>query len=150
MRTVLSGGPMEKPFLIIALILFVVVTIVFPPKCAAVDNNAGIANPASVNCIKKDGTLSIQKRGDLGEYGICMFEDNQQCEEWAMFRGECPVGGVRVADYVTAAARFCVITGGTYSSTGKEKTEQEEGSCTFQNNICDAREYYKGTCNKKQ
>jgi predicted metal-dependent phosphoesterase TrpH len=30
---------------------------------------------------------------DGGEYGICVFEDNRQCEEWALFRGECPAGG---------------------------------------------------------
>jgi len=57
------------------------------------DNKTGIANPASVNCIDKGGVLSIQKRGDGGEYGICIFEDNSQCEEWALFRGECSAGG---------------------------------------------------------
>jgi putative hemolysin len=60
------------------------------------DSKTGIANPASVNCINKGGTLSIQKRGDGGEYGICTFEDNWQCEEWALFRGECPAGGKKV------------------------------------------------------
>ena len=45
---------------------------------------ATIANPASENCIKQGGTLSIVARGDGGQYGICTFEDNRQCEEWAM------------------------------------------------------------------
>jgi len=35
-----------------------------------------------------------------------------QCEEWAMARGECPVGGVKVSGYNTSAARYCAITGG--------------------------------------
>ena len=53
-------------------------------------------NPASENCTEKGGTLSIEKRGDGGEYGVCIFEDNMQCEEWALMRGECPVGGVTI------------------------------------------------------
>ena len=64
-------------------------------KPAQLQKTAGrIANPASVNCIKHGGTLSIRERGDGGEYGVCMFTDNRQCEEWAMFRGKCPVGGL--------------------------------------------------------
>lgn len=55
-------------------------------------SKTGIANPASVNCINKGGSLSIQKGADGGEYGICTFKDGQQCEEWAFFRGECPAG----------------------------------------------------------
>ncbi|MCX5814250.1 MAG: DUF333 domain-containing protein [Proteobacteria bacterium] len=134
---------MKQFFFITTSILFLVSVIVFPIHCF------GMANPASVNCINKGGTLSIQKRGDLGEYGICIFEDNRQCEEWAMFRGECPVGGVKITGYITPAAKFCVITGGTYTPTGDSGTEKEEGSCTFKNNICDAWEYYNGKCNKK-
>jgi putative hemolysin/predicted metal-dependent phosphoesterase TrpH len=57
------------------------------------DSKTSIANPASVNCINKGGVLSIQKSADGGEYGICIFKDNRQCEEWALFRGECPAGG---------------------------------------------------------
>ena len=64
-----------------------------------------IANPASENCAKQGGTLVIQKRGDGGEYGVCMFEDNRQCEEWAMLRGECPVGGIKITGYITPAAK---------------------------------------------
>ncbi len=75
------------------------------------DAKSAIANPASVNCIDKGGTLSIQKRGDGGEYGICIFEDNRQCEEWALFRGECPAGGIKITGYVTPAARYCAIPG---------------------------------------
>jgi putative hemolysin len=31
-----------------------------------------------------------------GQYGVCFFEDNRQCEEWALLRGDCPVGGKKV------------------------------------------------------
>ena len=106
-----------------------------------------IANPASENCVKQGGTLVIQQRGDGGQYGMCVFEDNRQCEEWAMFRDECPVGGIEIAGYVTPAAQYCAITGGTYQVTGKGNTDQEQGTCTFQNGrTCDAGDYYAGIC----
>ncbi len=127
-------------------IAFLILTIAFPVGCAGMDKVA-IANPASVNCVKKGGTLSIQKRGDGGEYGICIFEDNRQCEEWAMFRGECPIGGVKVAGYVTPAARICVITGGTYQATGNNNMDNEQGTCTFKKGtVCDAWDYFNGKC----
>lgn len=107
-----------------------------------------IANPASENCAKQGGTLAIQKRGDGGEYGVCMFEDNRQCEEWAMLRGECPVGGIKITGYVTPAAQYCAITGGEYQVTGNSSTDQEQGTCTFKNGqTCDAWDYFAGNCN---
>lgn len=48
-----------------------------------------IANPASTYCIENGGTLEI-RTNDEGEYGVCVFE-TFECEEWAYFRGECPV-----------------------------------------------------------
>ena len=106
-----------------------------------------IANPASENCIKQGGKLVMEKRGDGGEYGVCLFEDNRQCEEWALFRGECPVGGRKVTGYITEAARFCAISGGEYQITANSGTAQETGTCTFKNNrACDAGEFYAGKC----
>ena len=63
--------------------------------------------------------LRIESRPDGGQYGVCIFDDNYQCEEWAMFRGECPVGGLRVTGYITTAARYCAITGGRYTVVAK-------------------------------
>ena len=61
---------------------------------------------------------------------MCYFEDNRQCEEWALLRGDCPVGGVKVTGYATPAARYCAITGGTYTVTGKSGAVDEQGTCT--------------------
>ena len=106
-----------------------------------------LANPASVNCEKQGGKLSIQKRPDGGEYGVCLFEDNRQCEEWALLRGDCPVGGVKITGYVTQAAQFCAITGGEYKVTANSNTDQEQGTCTFKSGkTCDAAAYFAGTC----
>ncbi len=74
-----------------------------------------LANPASVNCTQQGGTLTIERRPDGGQFGVCTFTDNYQCEEWALFRGECPKTGLRVTGYVTQAGRYCAITGGRYS-----------------------------------
>jgi putative hemolysin len=125
-----------------------------PAAVTPVDGGArpkvGIANPASTHCIDKGGTLSVEKRPDGGEYGVCVFADNQQCEEWALFRGHCPVGGVKVTGYMTAAARFCAITGGTYAVTANSGSADERGSCSFIGGThCDAGDYYEGRCDPR-
>jgi putative hemolysin len=106
-----------------------------------------LPNPASVNCVKKGGRVVIEKRGDGGEYGMCLFEDNRQCEEWAMFRGNCPVGGIKVTGYATPAGRYCAITGGEYTITANSNRENEQGTCSFKSGVkCDTWEYYDGRC----
>jgi putative hemolysin len=81
-------------FLLLILLAFLVTacspqsTPTSPPGTAA-----NLANPASQNCVDKGGSLALEERGDGGQFGVCFFEDNQQCEEWALFRGDCPVGG---------------------------------------------------------
>ena len=110
-----------------------------------------VANPASKNCVDKGGTLTIQKRGDGGEYGLCSFEDNRQCEEWALFRGECPEGGLKITGYVTEAAQYCAITGGEYAITSESNSEKEQGNCTFTNGkSCDVWAYYNGECTQNE
>ncbi|QFY44904.1 DUF333 domain-containing protein [Candidatus Methylospira mobilis] len=110
-------------------------------------STTAIANPASQNCIKRGGTLTIQKRGDGGEYGICIFEDNRQCEEWALLRGTCPVGGRKVTGYATEAARYCAITGGRYRISGGDgQPEQEPGSCSRADKTCEVWAYFNGRC----
>lgn len=128
------------------LVLQVLATLTFMPPAQA-QTQTGIANPASENCVAQGGTLSITERGDGGQYGICYFEDNRQCEEWALLRGDCPVGGLKVTGYVTPAATYCAITGGEYAVTGNSGQEDEQGTCTFKNGTsCDVWAYYNGQC----
>ncbi len=138
-------------FILSIAILFVAATLLTGclPKTTSepTEPSVGIANPASENCVKQGGELSIQKSGSGGEYGICMFEDNRQCEEWAMFRGDCPVGGIKITGYITPAAVYCAISGGDYEVTGESNTDNEQGKCTFKNGkSCDVWEYYNGKC----
>lgn len=52
------------------------------------DKPTSIANPASVNCEKLGGKLTI-KDGTGGQYGECTLPSGKICEERALFRGEC-------------------------------------------------------------
>ena len=61
--------------------------------------------------------------------------------------GDCPVGGLKVTGYITPAAQYCVITGGTYAITGNSGQDDEQGTCTFKNGAqCDVWDYYDGKC----
>jgi putative hemolysin len=55
--------------------------------------DAGLANPASVYCEEQGGTLQTRTDENGGSYGVCVFDDGSECEEWAFFRGECSPGG---------------------------------------------------------
>lgn len=99
----------------------------------------GLANPSSVNCIDKGGTLDMRKKNDGGVYGVCVFEDNRECEEWALFYGFCPVGGIKVTEYNSKESKYCAIIGGEY----KEK----DSLCVFNNGAeCNVKELYAGNC----
>ena len=49
--------------------------------------------------------MSIKTDKDGGQYGVCTLENEQQCEEWALMRGECgPAMGVISNPYAYCAA----------------------------------------------
>ncbi len=102
----------------------------------------GMANPASTNCIDKGGNLVIQKNPNGGEYGLCYFEDNRACEEWALFRGDCPYGGMRTTGYDTVEQNFCAWSGG-------QTTTNEGDNCRFADgSTCALDKLYVGECKK--
>jgi hypothetical protein len=47
-----------------------------------------LPNPASVYCEEQGGTLEIREN-QAGQYGVCIFDDGSECDEWAYYRGEC-------------------------------------------------------------
>ena len=67
--------------------------------------------PAARHCADRGGQLRFET--EFGELGICQFEGDRQCEQWAMLRGDCPRGGIPVAGYATSSERYCAIRGGT-------------------------------------
>jgi heat shock protein HslJ len=56
------------------------------------ETKAGMPNPASVYCEEQDGTVEIRTE-EGGEVGYCVFPNGSECEEWALFRGECAPEG---------------------------------------------------------
>ncbi|HCY20661.1 TPA: hypothetical protein DIC40_02185 [Patescibacteria group bacterium] len=60
------------------------------------------------------------RKNKKGEYGVCLFEDNRQCEEWAFLRGDCPIGGMKVTGYENDAEIYCAITGGEVEGVGTD------------------------------
>ena len=53
------------------------------------DEIIGMANPASVYCTEQDHNLEMRTDATGGQFGVCIFPDGSECEEWAYFRGEC-------------------------------------------------------------
>jgi len=108
-----------------------------------------MTNPASSHCIQLGGKLLIKQLPNGGQYGVCEFADNRQCEEWALYKGLCPKGGLKVTGYLTPAAVYCAITGGIYQITHKQKAvhDKEQGTCILHSGKkCDEEAYYNGQC----
>jgi len=52
----------------------------------------GMPNPASVYCEARGYRLGARTDAGGGQYGVCIFPDLTECEEWAFFCGECQMG----------------------------------------------------------
>ncbi|MDD4271974.1 MAG: DUF333 domain-containing protein [Patescibacteria group bacterium] len=101
----------------------------------------GLANPASANCVQKGGKLETRNNKN-GQYGVCLFEDNRQCEEWALFRDQCPAGGVKITGYDNDAEIFCAITGGQVEGVGTKTPMCKRVDGTY----CNAQANLDGDC----
>lgn len=103
---------------------------------------ATIANPASEYCTKQGGFLHTEKKENGDEYTLCTFDDNRSCEEWAMFRGECPVGGRKTTGYDTIQQKYCAWAGG-------DTIADPKAVCTFKNGkVCSLSDVYTNKCQK--
>ena len=56
-----------------------------------------LPNPASAHCGEQGGKLEIRTGTDGGQYGVCIFPNGSECEEWAFFRGECAPAEMQVS-----------------------------------------------------
>ena len=114
-----------------------------PPKIydiatSTASTTTGISNPAANYCVAKEGTLRTVTRADGNQYTVCDFMENRQCEEWALFRGDCPWGGRKLTGYDNEQQKFCAITGG--------EVDMNKNTCTFKGKVCDLGKYYDGAC----
>jgi len=112
-----------------------------PEDNGGVQPTANLSNPASNNCLKLGGKLEMRKN-KKGEYGVCLFDDNRQFEEWALFRGECPVGGMKITGYENDAEIYCTITGGQVEGLGTETPMCKRIDGTY----CNAQSNLDGDC----
>lgn len=97
-------------------------------------------NPASSYCARVGGIVTIHTHGNGHIYQLCQFTDNRVCEVWAMFRGDCPIGGVRITGLDTIAQYYCVWLGG-------ETLAVPHATCTLPNGkVCDDDALYNGRC----
>jgi putative hemolysin len=83
-----------KKLFSITIIMMAMAACTVPPIQATVSPatdipQAGLPNPASVNCEQNGNKLEIRTATDGSQSGICIFPDGSSCEEWAYFRGEC-------------------------------------------------------------
>ncbi len=105
-----------------------------------------MSNPASENCTANWGEIKLEKIWDGSVIGVCYFDDNRQCEEWAMYRNECPVGWLKVTGYVLDSSRYCAIVGGTFTPKQDESIPEKAdqlGTCTLPNGkTLNARDLY--------
>lgn len=106
----------------------------------------GMPNPASVFCEKNGGKLDIRKDAKGGEFGVCVFPDKSECEEWAFFRGECKPGGQVVADMPNPASAYCADQGGKLDIR-KNAAGAEVGICVFPDGSeCDEWAFFRNEC----
>ena len=59
--------------------------------CAA-SSPIGLANPAAVKCSVDGFSYEIREDADGGQYGVCIDEENRECDAWEYFHDECVLG----------------------------------------------------------
>lgn len=107
-----------------------------------------VANPASENCVTQGGTLKIETAGDSSEFGLCMFSETMACEEWALFRGDCPVGGVDISNIQSPQVIYCLVTGNQYTTMEYDTAPPsiKELCIMPDGGNCELLDYYTGRC----
>lgn len=79
----------HKAWLVLFALVVLVSCVPRSPQKTGPTPKMQMANPASVYCERNGGKLEIRRPASGGEYGVCVFPDGSECEEWAYFRGEC-------------------------------------------------------------
>lgn len=111
-------------------------------KPSSSTNKNLLANPASENCTNLGGTVTIMQNGAGDEYGLCDLGSGYTCEEWALYRGDCPKTGVRTLGYDTPAQMYCANLGG-------QTLAVTDAKCTFKDgSVCNDEALYNGHCHK--
>lgn len=114
---------------------------------------AVIPNPASVFCQEQGYQSKTRTAEDSSQYGVCIFPDGSECDEWAYFRDECrPVSqnailtDTPLADMSNPALVFCQKQG--YQSEVRTAEDGSQyGVCIFPDGSeCNEWAFYHGEC----
>ena len=115
-----------------------------PDVPAAPTAGAGLPNPASAYCVEQGGRLEIRTDESGGQYGVCVFDDGSECEEWAFFRDECSPG--TTAGMPNPASAYCEEQGGTLQIR-TDATGGQYGVCVFgDGSECEEWAFFRGEC----
>jgi putative hemolysin len=112
-------------------------------------------NPASVYCEENGGTVAMRQDDAGGQYGVCVFPDQSECDEWAYYRGDCQTGdSLRspsptpgdTASVANPASRYCEENGGTVDFR-QDGSGGVKGVCVFPDDTeCEEWAYYRDEC----
>ena len=125
-----------------------------PVTATASRDTTNMANPASAYCEEQGFKLEIRTSQDGSQYGVCMFDDDSECEEWAYYHNECKPGDMDVAPAPTAtsagianpASTYCAEQGGTSEIRTAEDGSQS-GVCSFPDGSeCEEWAFFRGEC----
>ncbi len=72
--------------------------------CGCTNDNTQLPNPAAVKCEEDGYIYEIREDESGGQYGVCIFDDESECNGWAYFRGECGL------DFECGSDDYCVPT----------------------------------------
>ncbi|MDF1497441.1 MAG: DUF333 domain-containing protein [Patescibacteria group bacterium] len=56
---------------------------------AQMAEDTALSNPATVYCLSRGGEFTMKKTLAGTTEGYCTLDDGQECEVWAMYKGEC-------------------------------------------------------------
>lgn len=99
-----------------------------------------VASAAYSKCVNNNGFVTTARRGTSGYYQVCNFADDMNCELYALYNGQCPVGGVKTIGYSTTAQVFCALRGGTPQGSENGQCKMPDGK------VCSTASVYSGSC----
>lgn len=120
-------------------------TFAYSWECSSTWTEASVwmANPASTNCTKVGWNLEIKSKPDWSQYWVCLFEENRQCEEWALFNWKCAVWGKKITWYIWEYAKYCAITWNTFTNKWQDSAWDDIWTCDLWSwVVVDAKKYY--------
>ena len=115
------------------------------PTPTEIADQSGLPNPASVYCEEQGGQVEI-RTDDGGQYGVCLFEDGSECEEWDFYEGKCAPEDAEAIGLPNPASAYCEEQGGQVEIRTDDEGGQY-GMCIFEDGSeCDEWAFFRGEC----